>query len=260
MFLKSILIIAGLFFLCLSGGNAQVFPQTASSVPHSTSAADLSWRTEIGGEIGSEFLFRGIRFYDGAYISPYFSLFSPLEKKTDIVFQLLGNFPLQGERQGRRFYEISPSIYYQKTSGPGTASVGAIGYFYDGNYAPPPGNTGEIFGSLAFDAVLNPSFSLFQDIDESHARYFELELKHDIPWDFYDASLSFAPFVVLGYAYHTSETQYGSDGLNHVAVGIKCRIKRPWGIIQPRMEIVHAKDENTVDTVLASIVLSFKEF
>ena len=219
---------------------------------------ELPLRYESGAEIGSELLFRGIRYYNGAYLTPYVALFNPLDKKSDIVFQLLGNFPLQGERDGRRFYELSPSIFYQKTSGPGTASFGGIGYFYDGNYTPPPGNTAEIFGSLAFDAVLNPTFTIFQDIDESRSRYFEFEIKHDMPWDFYDASLIFSPYFVAGYSFRTSEKVYGSDGLNHYALGVKAKIKREWGILQPRIEVVTAKDELTVDTVLFSLLVSFK--
>jgi len=181
------------------------------------------WSYGIQSELLSRYVFRGLDRYRGLSLHQDVNARYGLSKKSELVVDAKVHVPLQSERDGTDFTAVIASGIYKLSPGAGDVIVGGNWYGYSGGEIPAPGNTGEIFGILAFSAVLNPSFSLFQDIDETHGRYFELGLSEELATDYYDPDVIFVPFIHMGFAFHTENTLYAGSGFNHVAYGLKAR-------------------------------------
>ena len=239
-------------------GVRSIFAQDNTvSQPQNKKVLEDPWSYDYEAVFASKYVFRGRKIYDGASFSPDLALNYRLSKREELVTKIENVLPLQGEASGREFYSVTPSVQYQVESGPGDVALGVRWCSYLGTNKPPPGDSGEILYTMKLSALLEPSLSFFQDFAQTRSRYLELGFSHEMPWDYYNKDLTLTPFVVLGYSFHSEESVYGSDGLNHVDFGVLGDLTVDSVTFRTKLNYTRAEDRQTSNMFWISQQVSF---
>jgi hypothetical protein len=181
-------------------------------------------RAGFGVSVQSENRVRGRTLYEGLGGTIQGEYSWAIGKRSTILLDGGVLLPLQGERNNEEPFLAIPRLIYQTKSGPGLISLGAQSFLFAGSSEPvSAGDTTELLMALEFSSVTKPTIRFFQDIDESHARYLELGIRHDIVPDYYEKQTVISPFITMGYGYNTSEREYANDGRNHIEYGVRAK-------------------------------------
>ena len=146
---------------------------SAGSEEKPTASADVAFL--------SRYIWRGFELSEGWVIEPDVGI-----SYRGFSFGLWGNIDMDyngGDPTTdgtTKWTETDWTISYEKTFGPATVGLGYIYYALDGTE-----DSKEIYGSVAFDVFLSPTFTIYREISHAQAWYFNLALSYsiDLPKD-----------------------------------------------------------------------------
>ena len=150
-----------------------ITPSTGSEEKPTTSA-DVAFLTK--------YIWRGFELSNGSFvIEPDLGI-----SYRGFSFGLWGNLDMDYDDGDpttdgyTKWTETDMTISYEKTFGPATVGLGYIYYALVGTE-----DSKEIYGSVAFDVFLTPTFTVYREISHAQAWYFNLALSYsiDLPKD-----------------------------------------------------------------------------
>ena len=131
----------------------------------------------------SRYIWRGFELSEGWVIEPDVGV-----SYRGFSFGLWGNLDMDyngGDptmNDTAKWTETDWTISYEKTFGPATVGLGYIYYGLDGTATE---DSQEIYGTVTFDVFLSPTFTVYREIANAQAWYFNLGLSYsiDLPKD-----------------------------------------------------------------------------
>ncbi|MBW7995828.1 MAG: hypothetical protein FVQ81_04495 [Candidatus Glassbacteria bacterium] len=126
-----------------------------------------------------------------------------------LSFNVWGNINLSdGQNYDVNLNEVDYTVDYAAVSGPVGISVGGIYYTFPNTGV---GATTELFASLSIPSILNPSVTIYQDIQEAEGTYLSLGIAPSVPINAWNSSLDLALCLGFGSGRH-NEFYYGAKG------------------------------------------------
>ncbi len=154
--------------------------------------------------LNSKYVWRGITFSGESVFQPSVSA-----SYGRLSFNLWGNLNLvDNDDYDIELNEIDYTISYSVLSGPVDFALGGVLYTFP-NIG--DGATTELFASIGLPSRLNPSFTVYQDVQEAEGTYLSLGIAPSIPLDNWNTSLDLALSMGIGSSKHNT-FYYGASG------------------------------------------------
>ena len=136
--------------------------------------AERAWYFAIDATYNGKYIWRGQNLVDDHVFQP-----SVTVGYEGLSFNIWGNRDTTDvNNQGGNFTEIDYTVDYSWTWKGLDLSTGAIYYDFPHSSAP---ETVEVYGAVAVDTLLSPSFTLYWDVDEADGGYASFAIGHTFP-------------------------------------------------------------------------------
>ena len=150
---------------------------TAGFLAAPAAAEENEWSFEFDVTANSKYVWRGINLVDAPVLQPSaavsyggwsFAVWGNMETVN------ANNYGSHGNANGK-FTEVDLTLEYAWDYGDWSFAVGIIHYIFP--------NTGfkattEVYGSVGYGCLLEPTITIYQDIDQSHGTYITFGLSH----------------------------------------------------------------------------------
>lgn len=220
-----------------------------------TFADEKPWSLDLATAFYSDYMFRGLNRYDGVSFQPSVSGSYSFDKYGSLTGGLWMHIPGDGVRKGSKFTQLDQSFFYDVSLGPITFSLGHVWYTYpDGEDS--LSDTAELYQAIAFDSILNPKFSAYEDYRTTDTRYFEFSLSQSVETDTFGKGFHFTPFVTFGFSTHGTKV-YGDDGLVQVTYGAYTELPLGKLKITPSISSTRKAAEKTVNQLWTGVSLMY---
>jgi len=166
----------------------------------------------------SAYMFRGVNLYDGMSFQPSIQPHYDMGELGRLSGLLWFHLSADGHEDPDKFFEMDDALTYDISVGKFTFSAGHYWYTYP-NSSDHLRGTNEVFGSVAIDTMLSPSFTVYHDYRLFDYEYYELNLSHTFEKTG-EGAFNFTPFASFGFA-SNSDKAYESDGFEQSTVGVK---------------------------------------
>lgn len=222
---------------------------------HQALADEKPWFLDLATGFYSDYMFRGLNRYDEVSFQPSVSGSYSVEKYGSVTAALWMHIPGDGVRKGSKFTELDESVFYDLPLGPITFSLGHIWYTYpDGEDS--LSDTAEFYQAIAFDSILNPKFSAYEDYRATDTKYFEFSLSQIVETETFGKGFHFTPFVTFGFSTHGTRV-YGDDGLVQVTYGAYTELPLGKLKITPSISSTRKAAEKTVNQLWTGVSLMY---
>jgi len=224
------------------------------SVAFADDAEQSPLSVNLDASIYSDYMFRGLKLYDGLSFQPSLQPTYSLGEYGNVSALLFMHISADGGPPDKRFFEMDEAITYDYTFAPFTFSVGNYWYTYPNSNDDIP-MTAEIYSAVSIDTVLTPTISYYHDYKVYDSDYFELGLSHTFEYSG-EGAYNFTPFVNFGFVAN-GEKYYASNGLVQSTFGVSTDL--PLGIftLRPLLAYTAKADDNTVNNFWAGTSLSY---
>ncbi len=151
--------------------------RAAAAEEEVAAAAGNEWSFGVDATANTKYVWRGINLVDAPVFQP-----SATVSYGGWSFNVWGNMETyNANRYGNygkangEFTEVDLTVEYGWDYGDWSFAVGVIHYIF-----PNTGfnNTTEIYGSVGYDCLLEPTLTIYQDIDQSHGTYITFGVSH----------------------------------------------------------------------------------
>jgi hypothetical protein len=204
----------------------------------------LSWDTSAS--LYSSYIFRGLELYDGLSLQPSVQPHIDLGPNGMLNAIVWAQVPLQGRSGGDQFFELDTGVSYDYTMSRATFSVGNYWYMFPSGGAPIPSRT-EVWGSVALDTMLAPTFAVFYEYERYNMEYYEINLSHTFEKSG-EGAFNVTFFADVGFAGHAEEL-YAENGLVQATYGASTAIDVSGVSVSPVISYTQSEDANTVNKV-----------
>ena len=217
------------------------------ATPWTAIADDAPKALSVSSEVGifSHYMFRGFKLYNGPTIQPSVNAAYDTGAGTvsgNLWMHLTGD----SDNTAERFTELDETIEYSNTIGGASIAIGNSWYTYsdlgDGSNIE---DLAEVYATVAFDAPLTPTVSIYHDWRTTHAQYYELALSHDLE-NILGEGGTLTPFVAFGFA-SNAEDVYVDDGLVQISTGVSTTIPLGAVSVVPSFNYSFKVDDNTIN-------------
>lgn len=205
---------------------------------------DRPWSATASVGTYSDYMFRGLQFYDGTSVQPALSGSYSFGDAGSLNASVWSHFSSENNRKSEAFTEIDYTLSYSYALDGATVSLGHIFYTY------PKDNTGtfpatqEYFATVALDLPLTPTVSFFHDYDEFTMQYYELGFSQEVTPSFLGDGFNATPYISLGFVSNAEEL-YDDNGLAHITFGSSFKTSLgDFGIV-PSVNYTAKVDDNT---------------
>ena len=245
--LLSVLLIVTVSSIALAeeetGTAAAATDQTAAS-DESAAEGPLSGDFSLG--IFSDYMWRGLRLYNGPSIQPTLNLNYELAENQSLTGTVWSHAPGERGKADQRFVEFDYTLAYNYTVDLLTLTAGNVWYTYAYDKTGLNNETtGEVFLTASLDLPIVTTLSFFQDWNVYTSQYYELALSKEIPVAMCDEELSVEPYASIGFA-SNAEGYYANNGLEQVTFGANFPIDLGGDFtLAPSMNYTWGIDENT---------------
>jgi len=140
---------------------------------------------DVGADIYSAYIWRGIQVNDEPVVQPAASLGYDLGDLGSISAGVWGNYDLTNFRKGDGradgFSEVDCTVSYAIDISDVSLEAGNIWYLFPNQQGPSGASTEEVYGSVAYNnEIVVPSFSLYYDYNYADGFYGSFALSKDI--------------------------------------------------------------------------------
>lgn len=183
-------------------------------------AAESPWSANTTVSLFSKYMFRGIKLYDAPGFQPSASVGYDGGELGALEGLVWAHVPTEGaDVYGTNYNEIDYVLTYSQTFDDWiNVSVGNAWYTYAGGEE--PDSTNEFQAIVAFDTLLSPVVSFFNDYDEYQYQYYELGLSHTLTWEALGDGFNITPFVSFGFASNAvTHEAYADNGFVQATYG-----------------------------------------
>ena len=194
-------------------------------------ASEKSWGLEVGVDYASLYVFRGVNALgeDQEALSP-FATFT-VGGLSIGYFGYIADF--DGEEGEGSYGETNLSIDYTFEVGKLALTLGGIAYLYTGEVEEAGVlDTWELYGVAAWDVLLQPTISYYQDIDAIEGGYLTFGVGHSFPVVEDKVSIDLSGALSLDFGYNQVDEEAGieesSGDLNDILLGVDV----PWQITE----------------------------
>jgi hypothetical protein len=157
------------------------------------------WAFSATAGFFSDYMFRGQKLYEGTSIQPSITGSYDFGDLGSISANVWSHIPAESGPKSDKFTEVDYAVSYSYVMEPVTLTVGHLLYTYPSDNTHALYTRGEIFGTLAVDMPLNPTFTIYEDYDEFDAQYYELILSHTLEFKSLGEGFNMTPSVAFGF-------------------------------------------------------------
>ena len=233
------------------------------SMPLAASAEEAEEESPLGvtliADFASDYMFRGLNYFDGTSIQPSLSLTYALTDADVVGGSVWAHFPGESHRSSEeKFTETDYTLNYEHSFGLVALGLGHVWYVYpddDDDIV----DTAEFFGSLSFDTVLSPRVSVYEDYREFDTQYYELALSQKIEDNSLGEGFNVTPYINVGFVTN-GDTVYDRDsGLVQITTGLASDLKLGnLLLVTPSLNYTFEIDDATVNEFWLKISIGYE--
>jgi len=162
---------------CAAASAAEEAAEVAKAAAEDPANDEATWSFELDATVNSKYVWRGINLVDSLVFQPAVTV-----AYGGWSFNVWGNMETYNANHygshgqaTNDFTEVDLTLEHAWECGDWTFALGVIHYIF-----PNTGfnNTTEVYGSVGYDCPLEPTVTVYQDIDEVHGTYVTLAVGH----------------------------------------------------------------------------------
>lgn len=222
-----------------------LFASTAFS--ENTESSDTTWQWDLDLATYSSYMFRGTRPFDGVSLQPATTIGYNLgEGLGTIEGGLWSHIPAESNTEELKFVELDESISYTNNIGIVDFALGTVWYTYF-NDDSALDESAEIFASVGFDVLLNPTASWYYDYRTYYSHYFELGLSHTFEIAALGDGFNLTPFVNFGFDANGNKVYDRESGIVQASYGVSSEVAMGDITVTPSLTMTSGIDDATVN-------------